>query len=70
MLFLKKYCVTKYFYKLFRVTNFTTCTVTFAGEITSGLVRGTSSLQGEVITQLVLPHIKTRLDEALSGCFK
>ena len=66
----QKNCVTKYFYKLFRVTTFTACTVTIAGEITSGLVRGTSSLQAEMITQLVLTHIKTRLDEAQSGCFK
>ena len=61
----QKNCVTKYFYKLFRVTTFTMCTVTIAG-----LVRGTSSLQGEVITQLVLTHIKTRLDKAQSECFK
>ena len=32
---------TKYFYKLFRVISFTMCTVTIAGEITSGLVRAT-----------------------------
>ena len=66
----QKNCVTNLFCKLFIVTTFTTCTVTIAGEITIGLVRGTSSLQGEVITQLVLTHIKTRLDEAQSGCFK
>ena len=28
------------------------------------------SLQGEVITQLVLTHVETRLDEAQSGCLK
>ena len=28
------------------------------------------SLQGDVITQLVLTHIKTRLNEAPLGCFK
>ena len=61
----QKNCVTKYFYKFFIVT-----TVTIVGEITSDLVRGTSSLQGEVITELVLTHIKTRLDEAQSGYFK
>ena len=38
--------VTKYFYKLFWVTNFTTCTVTSAAEITSGLVRGPSFTSG------------------------
>ena len=45
----QKNCLKIFFCKLFIVTTFTTCTVTIAGEITSGLVRGASSLQGEVI---------------------
>ena len=53
----------------FLVTTITVSYHLFPAEITFGLVRG-PLFQGEVITQLALTHVETRLAEAESGCLR